>query len=94
MQSNERDAMMEDLFKVMIRVSVALRIQQLEERGGPNPDDIKKIQESSDMLGAYGDILIHGGGKRGQRGELFNRAAHAVAVLSFAPGNRHIRFSL
>jgi len=44
------------------------------------------VRETSGMLGEHGDILIHGGGKKGQCADLFNRTAHAIAVLAFAPG--------
>ena len=32
------------------------------------------------------DILLCGGGKPGECADLFNRTAHAIAVLAFVPG--------
>ena len=70
----------------MMRMAVWLHIEQLKERGGPSQDDMKKAQETSDMLGERGDVLLCGGGKPGERAALFNRTAHAYAVLAFVPG--------
>jgi hypothetical protein len=47
---------------------------------------MKKAQETSDILGEHGDILLHGGGKKGEQADQFNRTAHAFAVLAFCPG--------
>jgi hypothetical protein len=77
---------MNSLLEMMMPMAVFLRIKSLEQRGGPAPEDMAKIQETSDMLGEHGDILLHGGGKKGECADLFNRTAHAIAVLAFAPG--------
>jgi hypothetical protein len=74
----------------MMRMAVTLQIWMLQERGGPSAEDMKKAQETSDKLGEHGDILIYGGGKKGECADLFNRTAHAVAVLSFVPGGVEI----
>jgi len=74
------------LLETMIVPAVFLRIVEMEELGGPTPEDLRKVQETADMLGEHGDVLIHGGGKPGQCADLFNRTAHAMAVLSFVPG--------
>lgn len=66
--------------------AVFLRIVEMEKLGGPTPEDLRKAQETADMLGEHGDILLHGGGKPGQCAELFNRTSHAIAVLAFVPG--------
>jgi len=74
------------LLEVMICPAVLLQIMQLESRGGPSEEDRIKAQQSSDMLREHGDILLYGGGKKGECADLFNRTAHAIAVLAFVPG--------
>ena len=77
---------MGDLLSDAIGAAVFLNIEMLKERGGPTDEDIKRAQETSDMLGKRGDILLCGGGQKGERAELFNRTAHSIAVLAFCPG--------
>ena len=77
---------MKGLLPEMMRMAAILRIAAMEERGGPGPEDMRKARETADMLGEHGDILLHGGGKPGECADLFNRTAHAIAVLAFAPG--------
>lgn len=77
---------MNGLLPGMMGLAVHLRIKAMEERGGPKTEDMAKAQETSDMLGEHGDVLLHGGGKPGQCADLFNRTAHAIAVLAFTPG--------
>jgi hypothetical protein len=47
---------------------------------------MKKAQATSDILGEHGDILLHGSEKPGECAAIFNRTAHAIAVLAFVPG--------
>lgn len=75
-----------DSLPYMMALAVPLHIILLKQKGGPQPDDYKKAQETSDMLGERGDVLLCGGGKKGECADLFNRMAHAVAVLAFVPG--------
>ena len=77
---------MKGLLSEMMRMAAILRIEEMKERGGPSAEDMRKVKETSDMLGEHGDILLHGGGKPGQCADLFNRTAHAIAVLAFVPG--------
>jgi hypothetical protein len=70
----------------MMTLAVPLYIAMLQDRGGPTAEDMKKAQATSDILGEHGDILLHGGGKPGECAEIFNRTAHAIAVLAFVPG--------
>ena len=77
---------MNDLLSEMMRLAVPLHIMRLQEKGGPDSGDMKKAQATSDILGEHGDILLHGGGKKGEVSDQFNRTAHAVAILSFCPG--------
>lgn len=82
--------MNDKLLPEMMRMAVWLQIELLKQRGGPTDQDMKKAQETSDMLGEHGDVLLCGGGKKGQCADLFNRTAHAIAVLSFVPGGVEI----
>lgn len=77
---------MNDLLEIMMVPAVFLRIAEMEKTGGPSVEDMEKVQETSDLLGEHGDILLHGGGRKGQCADLFNRTAHAIAVLAFVPG--------
>jgi len=77
---------MNGLLPEMMRAAVFLKIESLKEKGGPTKEDIEKAQKTSGMLGERGDVLMHGGGKKGECAELFNRTAHAIAVLAFVPG--------
>ncbi len=78
--------MNQDLLSIAMSAAIPLRIMQLKARGGPSKEDIQKAQKTSEMLGERGDVLIFGGGKKGEAAELFNRTAQAIAVLSFVPG--------
>ena len=71
---------------MMMQLAVPLWIQRLKDKGGPDAEDQKKAQETSDILGERGGILLHGGGKKGECADQFNRTAHAIAVLAFVPG--------
>ena len=77
---------MSGLLSETMRFAIPLHIELLKERGGPTADDMAKAQGTSKILGERGDILLHGGGKKGECAEIFNRTAHAIAVLAFAPG--------
>ncbi|MEI7560605.1 MAG: hypothetical protein WCJ63_08430, partial [Actinomycetes bacterium] len=64
---------MKGLLETMMPMAVFLRIKTLEKQGGPAPEDMAKIQETSDMLGEHGDVLLHGrerGGHGPHRAEL------------------------
>jgi len=66
--------------------AIPLYIKELQARGGPNHEDRQKAQKTSDLLGELGAVLLCGGGKKGEVADLFNRTAHAVALLAFVPG--------
>jgi len=76
----------DNLLAIAMSAAVPLHIMQLQEKGGPDATDLKKAQETSDMLGERGDVLLFGGGKTGEAADLFNRTAHTIAVLAFVPG--------
>lgn len=71
---------------IAMSAAVPLQIMRLEEKGGPTDEDMKKAQEVSGKLGERGDVLLFGGGKKGEVADLFNGTAHAIAVLAFVPG--------
>ena len=77
---------MNTILETMIVPAAYLRIAEIEKQGGPTPEDMVKAQETAAILGEHGDILLHGGGRNGQCADLFNRTAHAIAVLAFVPG--------
>lgn len=79
-------ALKSDMLPMMLQLAVPLYVTQLKEKGGPDEDDTKKAQKWSSEVGARGDILLFGGGKKGECAEMFNGTALAIAVLSFAKG--------
>ena len=70
----------------MLPFAVHLRIFELTRAGGPNEADYEFAQTFGSRLAEKGDILLYGGGKKGEPADLFNELARAVAVLSFCPG--------
>ena len=80
---------MNDNLSIALATAVPLHILQLQAKGGPDAEDLKKATAMSDVLGERGDVLLFGGGKKGKKGEvaeIFNGLARALAVLSFVPG--------
>ena len=45
---------MNSLLEMMMPMAVFLQVKSLEKQGGPSPEDMAKIQETSDMLGCMG----------------------------------------
>ena len=70
----------------MMALAVPLYISKLKAKGGPDAEDYKRATEFSSVLGERGDILLFGGGKKGECADMFNRTAEAVAILSYSPG--------
>lgn len=75
-----------NLLSSMMQMAVPLWIMQFKAKGGPSEEDRKRAQETSEILGEHGDILLCGGGKKGECADQFNRTAEAIAVLAFVPG--------
>jgi hypothetical protein len=69
-----------------LAAAVPLFIERLQERGGPSAVELARMHDLSTALGERGDVLIFGGGRKGEQAELFNRTAEALAILSFLPG--------
>ena len=44
----------------------------------------------ADLLAERGDVLLFGGGKKGEVNTIFNRLAKAIAAMSFLPGGIRI----
>jgi len=38
------------------------------------------------LLGGKGEIMLFGGGKKGEAANMFNQTAEAIALMSFLPG--------
>jgi len=69
-----------------MRAEVCRRVEAMKARGGPTVVDFKRAQETFEMLGERGDVLLYGGGQPGEYADLFNRAANAYSVMAFIPG--------
>jgi len=48
-------------------------------------EHMKTVGEIADLLATKGDILLYGGGKKGEVAEAFNALAKGIAVLSCVP---------
>jgi hypothetical protein len=75
-----------DLLLDTLQAAVPLHILRLQEKGGLDESDLARLPLISEGLAYRGDVLLCGGGKKGEAAELFNGLAFAVAVLSFMPG--------
>ena len=75
---------------IAMSAAVPLYIMQLQKKGGPDAEDMKRAQDISAKLGGHGDILLFGGGKKGECAEMFNETARAIAVLAFCPGGVNV----
>jgi hypothetical protein len=73
-----------------VELAVSLKIQELQESGGPNTQQFEEAKSFSSILAEKGDVLLFGGGKKGEVAELFNRLVFALAVMAFIPGG--VRF--
>jgi hypothetical protein len=66
------------------------RIQDAFQRGDLDQAaltrEVDGLRDFAQTLGAEGDKLLFRGGKPGEAAALFNRTAHAIALLSFVPG--------
>lgn len=66
--------------------AVPLEIDALASRGGPDDADIEAARAFGSDLALRGDVMLFGGGKPGEVGELASQTARAIAVLAFSPG--------
>ena len=74
------------LLTIFLDACVGLRIEEIRCRGGPSTDDYDRASMFGRAVLSQGDTLLFGGGKPGEAGDLAGNLAHAIAVLSFAPG--------
>ena len=74
------------LLALTLQTGVPLRIMEMERSGGPTEDDYTFAREYASTLGSKGDVLLFGGGKKGEAAGLMNGLIRAVAVLAFCPG--------
>ena len=75
---------------ITLSTAVPVWIMSLQDKGGPTKKDFDELKETSKLLGEKGDILLFGGGKKGECANIFNKTAKAIAVLSFLPGGIEI----
>lgn len=66
--------------------AVALRILEIQQRGGPTDSDWDRAREIGQLLGEKGDLLMFTGKKKGESAKVFNETAYGIAILSFCPG--------
>lgn len=66
--------------------TVPLEIHALESRGGPDDAGIEAARAFGSDLALRGDVMLFGGGKPGEAGELASQTAKSIAVLAFCPG--------
>jgi hypothetical protein len=71
---------------IALSAAVPLHIMGFQAAGGPTFEDFGRAQQFSSELGERGDVLLFGGGRKGEAAKLFNETARALAVLAFVPG--------
>ena len=72
------------LLSTALQAAIPLWIQILMDHGSIVESGMNECKRLSSLLGEKGDILLYGGGKKGECANLFNRTAKAI--LSFVPG--------
>jgi len=76
------------LMQGSLSVAVPLWIERL--RGLSWEEKQKRVVDVPTLLGEKGDVMLFGGGEKGEAGEVFNRLAEGVAVLAFMPGGVNV----
>jgi len=82
-----------NILAIAMSAAVPLHIISLKDKGGPTKEDFSALQETSDILGEKGDILLFGSNNKKDKGlcaDIFNKTAKAIAILSFVPGGINI----
>jgi len=74
---------------IALSAAVPLWIMDLRAKGGPDESDVERAREFSQALSEKGDVLQFAG-RNGEAAGLFNRLAHAVAVMAFKPGGIYV----
>ena len=75
-----------DSRSIAFNAAIMLNCMSLESSGGPTPEQWASIQEFSQVLAERADVMLFGGGKKGEAADMFNKTCFAVACLSFTPG--------
>ncbi len=71
---------------IALEAAIPLHIHEWKEIK-PVPSDYEDIRKRlPKLLGEKGDVLLYGGGKKGEAAYIFNEVARAIALLSFLPG--------
>jgi len=76
--------MSEHLLQTALQAAVPL--WQMELQRVPWADIEPTLAEASKLICEKGDLLLFGGGRKGEVAEVFNATARGIAALSFAPG--------
>lgn len=76
--------MSDTLLKTALQAAIPL--WQMDLQKVPWTDIEPMLAEASKLLAEKGDILLFGGGKKGEVTAIFNAVARGIAALSFMPG--------
>jgi hypothetical protein len=76
------------LLKMSLGVAVPLRVAELElmTRGEVFAEMEARRDEWSELIASRADILLYGGGKKGDVARVHTALVNALAHLAFAPG--------
>ncbi len=67
---------------IALAAAVPFRIAEYRDRGGPTRADVDRTRGLAEILAYRGDVLMFGGGRKGEVAQLFNELADAVAVMA------------
>jgi hypothetical protein len=77
--------MMSSSLMPTLEFAVMLRISEIHRAGYIGDRLLKEAINTAELIAHEGDTLLYGG-EPGKAGEIFNKLAIAIAVLSFQPG--------
>lgn len=76
-----------DLYRsAVFNAAIMLHCLELRAQSGPTPEQWALLPEYSQLLSERADVMLFGGGKKGEAADLFDKTCFAVACLSFLPG--------
>lgn len=68
----------------LLQLAVPMHVWQLQKL---TPEEVASVAKDAAPLIAFkGDILLYGGGRKGEAAEVFNATARGIAALSLLPG--------
>lgn len=68
-----------------LRIAVPIWVEELKDE--PIDSLLPRTEGYAQFIGARGDVLMYGGGKKGVAAECFNKVAEGLAILSMVcPG--------